>query len=96
MERRFKPGAAVLNDRVLVVGGYSYTPPADFKSSVESYDPSTDKWSLVAEMLEGRYAHTVGVLNGFVYAVGGTNPSLLDTVEWFQPGSGPLHVHRKD
>ena len=38
--------------------------------SVECYDPHTNKWSSVANMCRRRGGVAVGVLNGFLYAVG--------------------------
>ena len=39
--------------------------------SVECYDPHTNRWSSVSSMNKRRGGVAVGVLNGFMYAVGG-------------------------
>lgn len=39
--------------------------------TVEQYDPHTNKWTLCASMIKRRGAVGVGVLNGYMYAVGG-------------------------
>lgn len=48
--------------------------------SVEYYDPHTNKWTSCCPMIRRRCSVGVGVLNGYLYAVGGydapaTNPS---------------------
>lgn len=52
--------------------------------SVECYDPHTNKWTPRAPMQYRRSGVGVGVLNGFLYAVGGhdtptSNPSVVRT-----------------
>lgn len=39
--------------------------------NVERYDPHTNKWTSCASMIKRRGAVGVGVLNGYLYAVGG-------------------------
>jgi len=56
--------------------------------SVECYDPSLDKWNPVAEMSNRRYNHGVGVLDGIMYAIGGTNGTSLKSVEAYSPTAG--------
>jgi len=53
--------------------------------SVEYYDPSLDEWNPVAEMSIGRENVGVGVLNGILYAIGGTS---LKSVEAYSPSIG--------
>lgn len=59
--------------------------------SVESYDPSLDTWSPVAEMSVCRAGVGVGVLDGVMYAVGGYNNNYkqnsLKSVEVYRPCS---------
>ena len=57
--------------------------------SVECYNPSLDKWSSVAEMSSRRYNLGVGILDGIMYAIGGTNGSIsLKSVEAYNPSIG--------
>src|SRR2546422_970562 len=66
------------------VGGY-----IEFLSTVEAYDPSTNSWSSKAPLPAPRGGLTVGVVNGILYAVGGSccGPSghPLGTVEAYDP-----------
>ena len=49
---------------------------------VEYYDPSSDTWTATTGMIEYRSSLGVGVLDGFLYAVGGYNGQMtVDTVE---------------
>lgn len=47
-----------------------------------SYDPATNRWSQVCSMNTQRLGVAIGVLDGCLYAVGGSNGmSPLNTVE---------------
>jgi len=53
--------------------------------SVECYDPSTNTWTPVADMFEYRKDAGVGVLDGVVYAVGGSSKDgNLNSVEAYE------------
>lgn len=54
--------------RLYVVGGKD---GSSCLKTVEQYDPHTNKWTLRASMIKRRGAVGVGVLNGYMYAVGG-------------------------
>lgn len=71
--------------RLYAVGGRD---SSQVLRSVERYNPHTNKWTLVAPMNKRRGSVGVGVLGGFIYAVGGmdapaSNPSSarFDCVE---------------
>ena len=55
--------------------------------TVERYDPVTDTWDTCADMQTGRWALSVCVLNGKIYAIGGAGSDLqgLSTVEEYDP-----------
>lgn len=97
---RSTAGVAVLNNRLYVCGGRDGSschrsvssdksksipqPYKIFQSQVECYDPHTNKWTLRAAMNYRRSGVGVGVLNGYLYAVGGhdipaSNPSVCRT-----------------
>ncbi|KAK6026485.1 hypothetical protein OSTOST_07557, partial [Ostertagia ostertagi] len=42
------------------------------------YDPRRNQWTSVASMGEERYGHSVSVLNGCLYAVGGWIKSSVE------------------
>lgn len=57
--------------------------------SVECYNPITDTWTEVAELNINRGDLGVGVLNGVIYAVGGSDTSdVYNIVEIFNPSEG--------
>jgi N-acetylneuraminic acid mutarotase len=63
------------------VGGYpGYT---EFLSTVEAYNPTTNSWSSRAPLPTLRSGVAVGVVDGILYAVGGTS-SATGRTEWNQ------------
>jgi DNA-binding CsgD family transcriptional regulator/N-acetylneuraminic acid mutarotase len=62
-------GAAVLNDQIIVPGGYTAagTPTA----SVEAYHVISDEWTSLAALPAPRFAYAMATHNGKVYVFGG-------------------------
>jgi len=57
-------------------------------STVEAYDPATDTWTQKADMPTARGYLSTSVVNGKIYAIGGTPGSwgeMLSTVEEYDP-----------
>jgi N-acetylneuraminic acid mutarotase len=56
-------------------------------ATVEAYDPATNKWTTKASMPTPRSMLAVGVLNGIIYAIGGSGQisSSMRTVEAYDP-----------
>jgi len=80
--RNFPAGVAhPANGRLYVCGGFD---GRALSSSVEVYDPNTGRWSYVPAMGKGRYGHAAVVLNGLVYAIGGSDGDTR-LVEAFDP-----------
>lgn len=53
---------------------------------VEHYDPNLDTWTVTTSMIEHRSSLGVGILDGFLFAVGGYNGQMtVNTVERFNP-----------
>jgi kelch-like protein 20 len=53
---------------------------------VERYDPKENKWTKVASMMTRRLGVAVAVLNGYLYAIGGSDGQCpLNTVERYDP-----------
>ena len=53
---------------------------------VEQYDPSSDTWTPTTSMIEHRSSVGVGVLDSFLYALGGYNgQTTVNTVERYNP-----------
>ena len=52
------------------------------------YEPEANCWKFVAEMSARRSGAAVGILNGFLYAVGGHDgPIVRQSVERYNPAS---------
>lgn len=64
-------------------GGFDDNSPL---SSVERFDPRTNKWEYVAELTTPRGGVGIATLMGKIFAVGGHNGNAyLNTVETFDP-----------
>jgi len=77
------------------VGGYSgiFASTSVESNTVEAYDPVTNTWTTLAALPGGRGRLGVGVIEGILYAVGGSHvlPAsdhfYLDSVEAFDPSA---------
>lgn len=71
-------GAAALNDRLYVCGGYD---GVSSLNTVECYQPDTDAWTTITPMQKHRSAGGVIGFEGYVYALGGHDGlSIFDSV----------------
>ena len=89
---RLYAGAAVMDGKIYVVGGYRVIDRRmKTLKVVEVYDPQTDTWERKQDMSIPRRQFGIGVVAGKIYAIGGENlfadPSLLDHVEVYDPVS---------
>jgi len=73
-----------------------------FLKFVECYNPITDTWTPVADMFEYRKDAGVAVLDGVMYAVGGSfENDDLNSVEVYRPSTNvwtlvaPMHKKSK-
>ncbi|XP_012253640.2 influenza virus NS1A-binding protein homolog isoform X2 [Athalia rosae] len=79
-------GCANLNDTLLVCGGYDRV---ECLKTVDQYLPASNTWQVLAGMREARGRFGIAVVNGRVYAIGGSNGSTeLATVEVLNPEAG--------
>ncbi len=67
----------VLNGKIYVIGGYNdvkYTenPAANFLSSMQEYDPQTNKWAEKSPLKIGRTQFITAVIGNSIYTIGGT------------------------
>lgn len=74
---------AALGNHLYAIGGQGREGLTSSKS-VERYTPASDTWCFVKHMNVGRYSPGVGVLNGKIYAVGGSNET---SVEYYDPNT---------
>ena len=64
--------ASVLDGKIYVIGGY-FKEDSEFKklSTVEIYDPATDRWTQAPDMPIGKWGHKTEVIDGQIYIFGG-------------------------
>jgi N-acetylneuraminic acid mutarotase len=82
--------ACTVEGKIYAVGGaQSYTSTARIFSAVEEYDPATDSWVKRAEMPTARQSLSTSVVDGKIYAMGGSTApfpwSATGTVEVYDP-----------
>jgi len=87
--RCFHTATTLGDGRILITGGYSGNPNLGYKptSKCEIYDPNTNTWTEVSNMLSSRFRHTATLLqNGHILVVGGTQETdALNTGELYNP-----------
>lgn len=83
---------AALGGRIYVLGGQrtdTGTVPGPATAAMQAYDPSTDSWSSAPPMPTARMGLVAAVVNGKLYAIGGStdgySTSAVGTVEEFDP-----------
>jgi N-acetylneuraminic acid mutarotase len=80
---------SVIDGKIYAIGGIvssDMTGPA--VSTVEEYDPATETWTQKADMPTARGYLSTSVVNGKIYAIGGTPSnwtSVISTVEEYNP-----------
>src|SRR3989442_282167 len=83
---RERLGAAAINGILYAVGGQNAGPGN--LTTVEAYDPATDRWTTKASMPTGRSHLGVAAINGILYAVGGVaDIGSVPTVEAYDPAT---------
>jgi len=93
---RFCFASAVVEDRIYVIGGATaHRVEGNFgiiesTSSVEEYDPVTNRWTEKADMPTARYDFAVGVVKDKIYCIGGRDggkaiDDILSIVEEYDP-----------
>src|SRR5580658_246044 len=82
-------GVAVVNGKIITVGGFVASVHKDGQPSVFEYDPAFDVWRTLAPLNQGRGSIGVTVLNGKVYAMGGRLPfnKTVATNEVYDPAT---------
>lgn len=71
-------GAAALNDRLYVCGGFDGVSSLNI---VECYQPDLDRWTIITPMQKHRSAGGVVAFDGYIYILGGHDGlSIFDSV----------------
>ena len=88
--------ASVINGKIYVIGGgFRGNGPYKYLSTVEVYDPETDRWTQEPDMPVGKSTHRAEVINGEIYIFGGSRAGVfvpLTTVEVYGTGNVPRSV----
>ena len=85
---------SVVNGKVFVIGGNIQLKRGEFgdlsASTVEMYDPKTDTWEQKANMPTARSGVSVSVVDGKIYAIGGSQMKTIQTPRGFSSESEEL------
>ena len=83
--------ASVIDGKIYVIGGTDtiYRVATDYFSTVRMYDPTTDTWTMKADMPRGRARAAICVVDGKIYAIGGSPHGDADFafVEMYDPAT---------
>jgi N-acetylneuraminic acid mutarotase len=74
---------SAVNGKIYAIGGYG----PNRLSTVEEYDPVTDKWTKKADMPTARQGLSTSVLDGRIYAIGGWTGKRSSSVEEYDPAT---------
>uniref|UniRef100_A0A8C0HSA8 Kelch like ECH associated protein 1 n=1 Tax=Buteo japonicus TaxID=224669 RepID=A0A8C0HSA8_9AVES len=89
-------GGCVVGGLFYAVGGRNNSPDGNTDSAaIDCYNPMTDQWSPCAPMSVPRNRIGVGVIDGMIYAVGGSHGSLICPGGAGLPGGGPRSAPRE-
>ena len=77
--------ASVIDGKIYVVGGY-FPQGKEFKplSTVEIYNPTTDRWTQELDMPIGKWGHATEVIDGQIYIFGG---GPITSVQVYDPSA---------
>ena len=101
-----KTRTCVVGGKIYAIGGLAVGPMGKKRgqlATVEVYDPATDVWVTASRMHHARYWAALSVVNGEIYATGGTGPSAsrsksdpyLSSVEVFNPKTNRWRERRE-
>ena len=79
---------SVIDGKIYVMGGYFQEErKLNRLSTIEVYDPATDRWTQESDMLIGKFGHATEVVDGHIYILGGraVGKGLLTSVEVYAP-----------
>jgi N-acetylneuraminic acid mutarotase len=78
--------SAVLQEQLVIPGGWAVYPGQIPLAEVEAYDLETESWSTLAPMPVPRTEASAAVLQGILYVMGGaTDVALTDRVDGYMP-----------
>lgn len=85
----WRASLAALDGTIYGMGGYETLNPFPFSptNKAYSYDPGTDTWSPIQDMISPRGSSSSVILDGKIHLVGGANTTALDTHHMYDPGN---------
>jgi N-acetylneuraminic acid mutarotase len=94
---RANHAVSVVNGKIYVCGGGVVQPALAPLSTVEVYDPKTDKWEQLPDMPSARGVLSSSVVDDKIYVIGGLNfGGNLSTVEEYTPEGWPFAIFFQD
>ena len=73
---------SVIDDKIYVIGGYFQEErKLNRLSTIEVYDPTTDRWTQESDMLIGKFGHATEVVDGQIYIFGGGPPTSVQVYD---------------
>ena len=73
---------SVIDGKIYVMGGYFQEErKLNRLSTIEVYDPATDRWTQESEMLIGKIGHAAEVIDGQIYIFGGGPPTSVQVYD---------------
>ncbi len=69
-------GTVAVGDKIYIIGGYDWLTGVEF-DEVWAYDTATDSWESLTALPNSRRYIQAGVIDGVIYAVGGTSGSNI-------------------
>ena len=93
-EKRTGLAAVACKDCVYAIGGRSGDNPESLLKTVEKYDATVNRWSLVEEMKFYRAGHFACVLNGKIFVIGGRDAdgTAVREIEVYDPNTNTWSV----
>ncbi len=87
---RWSPAVAAADGKIYVIGGGTGDVMGGWSvySGVQVYDPTSDSWDTAADMPTARCSHSASVLDGLIYAAGGSSEDeIIGALEVYDPAS---------
>ena len=81
-EKLYHHQVAAVNSKIYVIGGSN---GKAHLSSVEEFDPETNKWNAKSSMADKRSSFQAEVINGKIFAIGGNDGKAIKSVEEYNP-----------
>ena len=73
---------SVIDDKIYVIGGYFQEErKLNRLSTIEVYDPATDRWTQESDMLIGKSGHATEVIDRQIYIFGGGPPTSVQVYD---------------